>query len=128
MIGRSRWNGLNGDAACERRAADVTLEDLVTSSPFSDDVVPNVHTSASEYEPLRMKSRRDHASAGGRKLFISGSPSRSCADVGAVASRIAGFDLDGVAPTDELGARDVTDARAGAGGQPDGAHACSCPA
>ena len=48
MIGRSRWNGLNGEAACARRAADVTVVDFVTSEPFSDDVVPKVQTSASE--------------------------------------------------------------------------------
>ena len=48
MIGRSRWNGLNGEAACERRAAEVTVEDFVTSSPLSDVVDPKVQTSASE--------------------------------------------------------------------------------
>ena len=48
MIGRSRWNGLNGVAACARRAAEVTVEDFVTSEPLSEDVVPKVQTSASE--------------------------------------------------------------------------------
>jgi hypothetical protein len=48
MIGRSRWNGLNGELAWERRAAEVTFADFVTSSPFSAEVEPNVHTSASE--------------------------------------------------------------------------------
>jgi hypothetical protein len=61
MIGRSRWNGANGDCARARRPADVWS--------FRPPIVPGapkVHSSANDPMPLRMKSRRDQASAGGR--------------------------------------------------------------
>ena len=48
-------------AAWARRAADVT-----TRSPRSVSVPPIVHSSANDPMLLRMKSRRDQASAGGR--------------------------------------------------------------
>ena len=49
--------------ACARRAADVTTRGRSRSAG-----VPSVHSSANEPMPLRMKSRRVHASAadGGR--------------------------------------------------------------
>ena len=71
MRGRSRWKGVKGDLACERIAAEVTvaLRGRRTSGAAT------VHSSASEPKPLCMKSRRDHASAGGRKLIASPSAS-----------------------------------------------------
>ncbi len=63
MRGSSRRNGSNGDRACARMAAEVT-----TRRPPSEPGVPTVHSSATDAKPLRMKSRRDHASAGGRQI------------------------------------------------------------
>ncbi len=62
MIGRSRWNGANGDCAL-RAPAGRRLE-----LPAADRrrARRSVHSSANEPMLLRMKSRRDQASAGGR--------------------------------------------------------------
>ena len=64
MIGRSRWNGAKTDWASARRPAEVCsfLPPIVPGPP-------RVHTSATAPKLLRMKSRRDHASAGGRNGF-----------------------------------------------------------
>ena len=61
--GRSRWKGSNGERAWRRSAAEVTSA-LPPRRAAGEAIV---HSSASEPKPLRIRSRRDHASAGGRK-------------------------------------------------------------
>src|SRR5215207_5141367 len=71
MSGRSRWNGTNGETARARRAAEVT-----TRFPRRVSVPPIVHSSANDPMLLRMKSRRDQASAGGPNGLEAGIPYR----------------------------------------------------
>ena len=98
MIGRSRRNGLERRLRLRapRRRRSTTLP-AAAACPAP----PSVHSSANEPKLLRMKSRRDQASAGGRKGVGRITAPRTRTTARRVAERlptcVARLELDGVA-------------------------------